>query len=96
MIMKSGYSRDKKEYDFTPFTIDEHKDLVIGGHCKAVDRCGELRDVKITSIKTWKRRPDIEIHWKYGLYEFGVSLLTPEGFGIDVVLGSATIIEKGE
>lgn len=92
MIVKSGYSRDKSEYDFKPFNLTNNRPYQ--GHVCAIDNSGFLRNCKITSIKTWKRKPDMEIHWKYGLYEFGYSLLTPDGFAHGVTLGTAKVIEK--
>lgn len=46
-------------------------------HCQMIDKYGDIREVKITSVKTWKTRPDIEVRWKYGLYEYGAELITP-------------------
>lgn len=91
MIVKSGYSRDNREYNFKEFTLKDN----IPSHCQALDIYGKVVNVHITSIKTWKRNPNKEIHWKYGLYEYGYSLLTPEGFSHGVVLGSAELIEEG-
>lgn len=93
MLVKSGYSRDTREYNFTPFNLTNNRPLSCS-NCKAIDINGFLRDVKITSIKTWKTRSDIEIHWKYGLYEYGESLLTSDGFTNGCTLGSAQLIER--
>lgn len=91
MLVKSGYSKDKTQFDFTPLTLEswktppaecDHYDIM------ALDRSGNARRIKITSIKTWKTRPDVEIHWKYGLYEFGITTLTPSGY-TGVTLGYA-------
>lgn len=91
MLVKSGYSNDKREYNFTPFNLTTNRPK--HGHCQAIDIYGKLRNVKITSIKTWKTRSDIEIHWKYGLYEYGYSLLTAEGFTCGCTLGLGELIE---
>lgn len=93
MLVKSGYSRDNREYNFTPFNLTNNKPCN-NSHCKAIDMQGNLRDVKITSIKIWKTKSDIEIHWKYGLYDYGSSLLTSDGFVLGVTLGIAELIEK--
>jgi hypothetical protein len=34
--------------------------------------------LNVTSIKTWKRTPQIEVHWKYGLYKFGYNTVWPD------------------
>lgn len=43
-----------------------------------LDRNGKMAHVKVTSVKTWKRRPDVEIHCKYGLYEYFTVTVTPD------------------
>jgi hypothetical protein len=40
-------------------------------------RRGEVVHVKITSMKMWIKRRDIEIHWKYGLYQYGFEKIDP-------------------
>lgn len=47
-------------------------------HVHATDQAGRIVDLKITSVKTWKTRPEAEIHWKYGLYEFGIETIYPD------------------
>jgi hypothetical protein len=54
-------------------TLDECKRL--SNHCQVIDKYGNIREVKITSVKTWKTRPDVLVGWKYGLYEYGSELL---------------------
>lgn len=39
-------------------------------HCEVLDRAGRIARVAITSVKTWKTRPEVEVHCKYGMYEF--------------------------
>ena len=39
-------------------------------HYYYMDTAGKMANVKVTSLKTWKRKPDVEIHCKFGLYEF--------------------------
>jgi hypothetical protein len=41
------------------------------------DDNGRIAEVKITSVKTWKTRPDVGVGWKYGLYEYGRETFTP-------------------
>lgn len=72
----SHYDRSKnpevKEYEF--LTLEECKHL--SGHADVVDKNGKIAHVRITSMKTWKTRPDVQVGWKYGMYEFGKELIT--------------------
>lgn len=43
----------------------------LSGHAHILDLNGNIATVKVTSVKTWKTRPTIEVHYKYGLYETG-------------------------
>ena len=53
-----------------PMTKAEVWALPSGGHVDTILLNNRLGQVKITSIKTWKRLPErIEIHVKYGMYE---------------------------
>jgi len=40
------------------------------GHAQILDRNGKVANVKITSVKTWKTRSDIEVKCQFGLYEY--------------------------
>ena len=54
-----------------PMTKAEVWALPSGGHVDTILLNNRLGQVKITSIKTWKRLPErIEIHVKYGMYEY--------------------------
>ena len=71
--MQTSYRSDRKKnptlYDYQEFTFDDLKCL--SGRVKVLDQAGKIAEVKITSIKTWKRRPlDLDIHCKYGLYDY--------------------------
>lgn len=61
-----------KSYRF--LTLEECKSL--HGHSLVIDRNGKIANVAITSIKTWKTRQDVQIGWKFGLYEFGKDTFT--------------------
>lgn len=67
----SRYDKSKhpavKTYRF--LTYDECKAL--SGHADAIGNDGRIAHVKITSVKTFKTRPEIQIGWKFGLYEYG-------------------------
>jgi hypothetical protein len=60
---------------FLQLTSDEAKTL--SGHVLFVDRYGDVRKAKVTSVKTWKTRPGcVEVHLKYGLYEYFTATYT--------------------
>lgn len=60
---------DKVNYEV--LTFEECKALASESHCHILDQQGKIARVKVTSVKTWKRRPDeMEIHCKFGLYEY--------------------------
>ena len=48
------------------------------GRVHVMDDKGKIAEVSITSKKTWKTRPEIEIHWKFGLYEYGEETVYPD------------------
>lgn len=57
-------------------TLEECKSL--SGRVLALGADGRVAQVHITSVKTWKTRPDVRIGWKFGLYEYGAELITPD------------------
>ena len=74
MLVKSGYDRSKKPELFNVRQVTFQEALAARNtyNIGAIDLNGNWRKIKITSVKTWKRRPaDCEVHWKYGLYEYG-------------------------
>jgi len=60
-----------KTYRF--LTADECRSLT--GRVKALDQFGKIGEVTITSVKTWKTRPEVQVNWKFGLYEYGKELI---------------------
>ena len=56
--------------------LSEAKRLRVGQHIYAKGRYnsdGTAMRGKVTSVKTWKTRPsNIEVHYKRGMYEYGV------------------------
>ena len=67
--MRSDKRKTAKLYNYRVLSNDECKAL--SGHCHLLDNNGNIAQVKITSVKTWKRQPDrIEVNCKYGLYEY--------------------------
>lgn len=59
-------------------TQQECKELSVGAHSLALGEDGRVARVKITSLKTWKTRTDVEIGWKFGLYTSGKELITED------------------
>ena len=75
--MRSDKRKNPEQVEYEVLTFGECKGL--GGHCHILDRQGKIANVKITSVKTWKTRPnEIEIHCKFGLYEYFVVTVTAE------------------
>jgi len=66
---RSDRHKSPKKYVVRELEFDELKSL--HGRVKVLDRAGRIAEVKITSVKSWKRRPlDLDIHCKYGLYDY--------------------------
>jgi hypothetical protein len=76
--MEASLRGDRKKtpdkYTFTPVSVS---DIRSGQTYYTPDDAGRMATVKITSVKTWKTRPDVEVHWKYGLYEYGHETIRP-------------------
>lgn len=67
--LRSDRTKHPKPYNYRELTFDELKNL--SGHVHLLDQAGRIAEVKITSVKSWKRRPfDLEINCKYGLYDY--------------------------
>lgn len=78
MLINSGYKYNKEQpLNLRPYTLADYQAGKRPPY--ALDVHGCWRNIKVTSIKTWKRRPEIEVHWKYGLYEYGVTTITANG-----------------
>lgn len=73
--MRNDKRKNPTMISYRVLTNDECKAL--SGHCHILDQNGNIAQVKITSVKTWKTRPDIEVNCKYGLYEFFTVRLDP-------------------
>lgn len=67
--MRSDRRVNPKQVEYRLLTFEECKKLT--GHCYILDQNRRIAKVLITSVRTWKTRPDeIEIRCKYGLYEY--------------------------
>jgi hypothetical protein len=89
LAVMSG-DRKGKPREFTPLSFDECKalsgySLVFWYHTNKVHR------VKITSVKTWKRRPEIEVHYKHGMFDYGIVKMNP--YSSDVTSGLVFVKE---
>ena len=73
--MRSDRSVNPQRFYYRILTNDECR--VLSGHAYILDRAGDIAQVKVTSIKTWKTRPEFEVHCKYGLYEFFTIRMDP-------------------
>lgn len=74
--MRSDNRKTPQMYKVKYLTFDECKALT--NHVNVLDRNGNIASVKVTTIKTWKRKPEIEIHCKYGLYEYFTETVYPD------------------
>jgi hypothetical protein len=74
--MKTSFRNDKhvrpQEVEYRYLTNEECRKLGDGwnNHVHILDKYCKIAQVKVTSVKTWKTHNDIEIHCKYGLYEY--------------------------
>jgi hypothetical protein len=75
-FLRSDKRKNPDYKDYIPLTYAEC--LELKNDCLILDRENHVANVKITSIKTWKRKQDIEIHCKYGMYEYFTIKLSPE------------------
>ncbi len=79
--MKASYRGDRHafpvEHEVRYLSFEECSQIAQYSRVNVLDRYGRIAEVKITSIKRWKTHPEIEIRWKYGLYEYGGECLSP-------------------
>lgn len=66
--LRSDKRKNPTYRNYRRLTFDEVKSSN-GKHVLCLDRNGDIANVHITSIKTWKTRPEIEVHYQFGLYE---------------------------
>lgn len=74
--LRSDRRKHPEMRNYRYLTFEECKNL--SSHCLVCDDHGTIAEVKITSQKAWKTRPQIEIHWKYGLYDYGYETIYPD------------------
>ena len=71
-VLRSDRRKNPETVEYEYLTFDECRALAHESHCHILDQQGKIAQVKITSVKTWKTRPnELLIGWKYGLYEYG-------------------------
>ena len=88
---KSGYANRQKdpERTYPIMTSEQARKLYSGAHVSFLDRNDTVRTAKVTSVKTWKTRPDVEIHIKYGMYENAITTFTAAEASPIALLGPA-------
>lgn len=71
-VLRSDRRKNPESVEYEYLTFDECKALASESHCHVLDKNGKICQVKITSVKTWKTRPnELLIGWKFGMYEYG-------------------------
>lgn len=78
-VMRSDGRKNPESVEYELLSFDECKKLAIESHCDVLDKNGKICRVKITSVKTWKTRPnELLIGWKFGMYEYGKEEINPD------------------
>lgn len=93
MKLIDHYSGKEKEYQV--LTYNEVK-AGIPSHVDFISNQGDVKHVKITSVKTWKKRGEIQIGLKYGLYEYAYTTIWPNNTYTGVQLVREVEIDRPE
>jgi hypothetical protein len=68
--LRSDKHKNPVKYHVQFLSFQEIQSLSSRSHVDCLDKNSQLAQVKITSIKSWKRQPGhLEFHFQYGLYE---------------------------
>lgn len=72
----SGKGKNKQVTveNYIRLTLEDMKQLSVGTRVPFLTRQGEVKEVKVTSVKNWKTRKDVRLGLKYGLYEYSYAL----------------------
>ena len=81
--LRSDKRKNPELKNYEALNYDECKALT--GHCLILDRNNKIANVKITSVKTWKTRNDVEIRCQFGLYEYFTIKITRENHNTELV-----------
>lgn len=81
--LRSDKRKNPEMKEYTILSNDECKALT--GHALILDRNGKIANVKITSVKTWKTRPEFEVRCQFGLYEHFTIRLSPDNLNTELV-----------
>lgn len=75
-----GESRKKEKplHSWEYLSLEECKNLCQNGSCYAKADDGEIIRMKVTSVHTWKTRPDVRLRVQYGLYQHYEFTFSPE------------------
>lgn len=71
---------------FRRLTLEEYKALSSGNRVHFVTRQGDIKQVKVTSVKTWKTRPDVLVKVKFGLYEYSYSQFDGSNYSGEILV----------
>jgi hypothetical protein len=78
------YTHKPKNYE--TISYQDIKSGKLPSHVDCISIHGDVIHTKVTSIKTWKKRPEIEIHLKYGLYKYAETTIYPDNSYRDLIL----------
>jgi hypothetical protein len=76
-----GRGKQKTEvvHNYIRLTLEDMKSLKVGDSVPFLTRQDQVKEVKVTSVKTWKTRKDIRLGLKYGLYEYSYARAKVDG-----------------
>lgn len=83
MKLKNHYTHKPKEYQILSY--NEIKSG-LNSHVDFISLQGDVKHAKVTSTKTWKKKSDIAIGLKYGLYEYNTTVIFPDNTYLGVQL----------
>ncbi len=86
-VMRGDRRVKPEQITYRLLSFDECKTLRGNSRTPILDLQGKIATVLITSVKTWKTRADeIEVHYKFGLYEYGTLRIVRDVADNDVLI----------
>ncbi len=73
-LVESARELDKKNPNFRKYrALTEQEIRNLPGGCRIQVKDGKIaRNLRVTSVKTWKTRPkEVEVKWVYGVRDYG-------------------------
>ena len=97
LINYEGKGKNRKEIvtiqKYARLSLDDMKQISQGDRIDFLSRQGAIKQVTVTSIKTWKTRPnDIRLGLKYGLYEYSYATIENGYYSGEILVKS---VEEG-